>query len=122
MSFISSDEERILLSDEENVTVRSQIEKGGVGTRGGKRKGWEELWGGELSSWLGSRRAAPLEMKRRPEKRREYRVLPWKWGQSASRMRDWPAAGRAAGTGDQRKTQCGLRHGAWDCCHPKEKG
>lgn len=45
MSFISSDEERILLSDEENVTVRSQIEKGGVGRRGGKRKGWEELWG-----------------------------------------------------------------------------
>ena len=45
VSFISSDEERILLSDEENVTVRSQIEKGGVGRRGGKRKGWEELWG-----------------------------------------------------------------------------
>lgn len=51
-----------------------------------------------MSSCLGSRRAAPLEMKRRPERRREDRVLPWKWGQSASRMRGWPAAGRAAGT------------------------
>lgn len=45
MSFISSDEEGILLSDEENVTVRSRMEKGGVGRRGGKRKGWEEVWG-----------------------------------------------------------------------------
>lgn len=73
-----------------------------------------------MSSWLGSRRAALFEMNREPGRRRKHRVLPWKWGQSPSRMRDWPAVGRATGRGDQRKTKCGLRHGTWDCRHLKK--
>lgn len=74
-----------------------------------------------MSSCLCSRRAALFEMRRRPERRREHRVLPWKWGQSPSQMRDWPAVGGATGRGDQRKTKCGLRLGTWDYRHLKEK-